>query len=126
MPSFTYAPDGRVRWATSSASKLLIAFGLQSLRRINRLPTLLRDWLGQQQSRLNSSTDMLPTLTPLRIDRGARSLHVRHLPHGTQSVLLLEEIHHTIPSSPLLSLELSPRALVMDTVRRERLGKGED
>ena len=105
----SYAHDGRIRWVTPSATKLLIAFGLQTPRRTNRLPGLLRDWLGQLQSRLNSMTNMPPPLTPLQINAGERSLRIRHLPHGIQSVLVLEEIHHTMSSSPLISVGLSPR-----------------
>ena len=59
------AGNGRIRFITPYAQRLLKQYGLQMCPDSNGVPTRLRDWLTHCQRQLNCSDDVPPESQPL-------------------------------------------------------------
>lgn len=101
--------NGRIRFVTPYAQRLLKQYGIQTRAGFDQLPTRLYDWLTHYQRQLNRSDDVPPELDPLLIQGEAGGLSIRLIVRGSQYLLILEERRAAHVAKDFASFGLSNR-----------------
>lgn len=99
--------DGRIRFASPSAQKLLQQYGLQLRGKF--LHPELRNWVLHTNVQFESSTVVSNPVQPLVIEGKRGALHLRLLRNEQDRLLLLEENRPQSQRKALAHLGLSPR-----------------
>ncbi len=101
--------DGRVRFITPSAQKLLKQYDLHTRSDSGWLPTPLRDWLTHHQRQLHRSDDITPEIKPLLVQGEAGSLSIRLIVQDSHYLLILDERKTAPTARDFSNFGLSPR-----------------
>jgi DNA-binding CsgD family transcriptional regulator len=101
--------NGRIRFVTPYAQRLLKQYGIQTRAGFDQLPTRLYDWLTHYQRQLNRSDDVPPELDPLLIQGESGGLSIRLIVRGSQYLLILEERRAAHVTKDFASFGLSTR-----------------
>ncbi|CUS38986.1 conserved hypothetical protein [Candidatus Nitrospira nitrosa] len=83
--------EGRIRFITPSAQRLLKQYDLHTRPESDRLSTRLRDWLTDSERQLNRSDDVIPELRPLLVQGELGCLTIRLIVKDSHYLLMLEE-----------------------------------
>ena len=101
--------NGRIRFVTPYAQRLLKRYGVQMRTGFDQLPARLRDWLIHYHKQLIRSDDVQPELQPLLIQGQLGCLTVRLIVRESQYLLILEERRAAPAAKDLASFGLSTR-----------------
>ena len=108
-PCAIVTQKGRIKWATSSAHKLLLRYWPGCIGIENRLPPQIHQWVTRCRKQ-QAVKGAVPTIgAPLTLNRSSSCLTVRYMHDGRCSVLLFEELLLDLPVDHLVSLGLTPR-----------------
>ena len=102
-------PQGRIRWATPLASRLMTDYGLQDGHPSDWLPGELREWMTHQLEQLLAPSHLPTPIEPFMISRPDRALTIRLAQDGSQCLLMFEETITGFPVTALTPLGLSRR-----------------
>lgn len=93
--------EGRIRFSTSYAQRLLRDYGLRSGSKPHTLPTELENWRRHHRTSVAMSDDVPLAVPPLIIEGELGELRIRLIPQEGNHLLLLEQRQRS-PSSALL------------------------
>jgi DNA-binding CsgD family transcriptional regulator len=99
----------RIKWATTSAHKLLHRYWPAHTGVETQLPLQIRQWLTMCRKQMGAKGKSPLKLAPLTINRPSACLTVRHVRNGTLSALLFEELLSELPADWLVTHGLTPR-----------------
>lgn len=83
--------EGRIRFITPSAQRLLKQYDFHAQAGFNQLPTRLKDWLTHSQLQLDRSDDVISELQPLLVQGELGCLTIRLIVKDSHYLLMLEE-----------------------------------
>jgi len=109
QPCAIVTPNGRIKWATTNAHKLLQRYWPAGTGVGIRLPPQIRQWMLMCRKRLDAKDKSPTELAPLSINRPSACLIVRHMCESAFSALLFEEILSELPADCVVSYGLTPR-----------------
>ena len=96
-------PQMRIKWATTSAHKLLHRYWPAHTGVETQLPLQIRQWLTMCRKQMGAKGKSPLKLAPLTINRPSACLTVRHVRNGTLSALLFEELLSELPADWLVT-----------------------
>ena len=110
QPCAIVTPRMRIKWATTSAHKLLQRYWPAHTGVETQLPPQIRQWLTMCRKQMGQKgKSPIIKLAPLTINRPSACLTVRHIRNGTLSALLFEELLSELPADFLVAHGLTPR-----------------
>ena len=99
-----------IKWATTSAHKLLQRYWPAHTGVETQLPPQIHKWLTMRRKQRGvKRNSAVIKLAPLTINRPSACLTVRHVRNGTLSALLFEELLLELPADCLVDHGLTPR-----------------
>ncbi len=101
--------NGRIRFVTPYAQRLLTQYGFQTRADSDRIPTRLRDWLTHHQRQLDRTDDVPPEFQPLLLQEELGCLSIRLIVSGSHYLLILEERRTASSAKDFALLGLSRR-----------------
>lgn len=109
QPCAIVTPHLRIKWATSSAYKLLQRYWPARTGMESRLPPQIVRWMNIRRKQTGAKGNFSTRVAPLVINRTSARITVRCMRDGTFSVLVFEELLLRLPADRLVSLGLTPR-----------------
>jgi len=109
QPCAIVTPHLRIKWATTSAYKILQRYWPARTGLESRLPPQIVRWMNMRRKRTGAKGNSPTIVAPLFINRPSARITVRHTRDGTFSVLVFEEILLGLPADRLVSFGLTPR-----------------
>lgn len=109
QPFAIVTPRLHIKWATTSAHKLLQRYWPARTGMENRLPAQIVRWMNMRRKRAGAKGNAPTIVAPLIINRPSARITVRSMRDGTFSILVFEELLLELSAERLVPYGLTPR-----------------